>query len=376
MAKFILGAAAFARALAQVVPVIVNNPVVPILENVLLEAEQTKSGWLLRLTCSDLETTLQAVLPVECREEFRLCVPAKRLLDTLKALPDQPVTCSVDIESYRFGLTASRSRYTLAGENAADYPSRPVVKAGAQRYGIAADKLRAALATTLPTVSTDTLRPAMCGVFVEKLAGEIVRLASTDGHRMNQYTLVPGSAEPGFIIPTRPAGLLLPVLEASGSESVQLLIDGNSIRLEDGRWASSVIDDRYPEYQNIIPLRQPNTAIVDRDELLNAFRRLSQFVDGKYRAAVLSFTPSEIHITAENDDEAQDGSETITCTYQGEDLTLGMNCPWAIGQLRLMPQGPLRIGMSTPNRAWVVTADADQPSLLCLCMPVFFNVAA
>ncbi|MGI4873187.1 MAG: DNA polymerase III subunit beta [Janthinobacterium lividum] len=375
MAKFIVSASAFAKALGRVTPALINNPVVPILENVLLECRATAHSHELLLTCSDLETVLQARLPVEAREEWHLCVPGKKLLDTLKALPDQPVTCTVELETCAFGLAAARSRYNLAGENAADYPNRPAA-GEAKPLRLPANELRTALAGVLPTVGTDELRPNMCGVYFEKAGEALVSMASTDGHRLHQYTFLPDSPTDGFIVPRKAAGFLLPLLEASGNEEIELIASNGFAHLADGRWSSRLIDERFPDYRNVIPLHHPNVAVVDRDEMMAAMRRLDRYTNSAYRAARLEFEPNSVRLAANDLDFANDGNEVVDCAYEGEPLAIGFNCPFVLAQLGVLPAGPVRLQMSQPNRAWLATADSEgnSPKLLTLLMSVSLDV--
>ena len=120
--KFIVSSSALLKQLHSINGVVTNNPVVPILENFLFEIEPGK----LTITASDLETSMITELPIEAHEAGRIAAPARILLDTLKNLPDQPVTFTLDEETYTIEISSANGRYKLAGENAADFPRVPV----------------------------------------------------------------------------------------------------------------------------------------------------------------------------------------------------------------------------------------------------------
>ena len=124
--KFIVSSSALLKQLQSINGVVANNPVVPILENFLFDV----TDGLLTITSSDLETSMITEIQVEAKENGRIAAPARILLDTLKNLPDQPVTVTIDEETYTIEISSSNGRYKLSGENATDFPKVPVVKGG------------------------------------------------------------------------------------------------------------------------------------------------------------------------------------------------------------------------------------------------------
>ncbi|MDX5420191.1 MAG: DNA polymerase III subunit beta, partial [Hymenobacteraceae bacterium] len=110
--KFIVSSSALLKQLSSINGVVTNNPVVPILENFLFEINNST----LTITASDLETSMITQLPVEAKENGRIAAPAKILLETLKNLPDQPVTFTIDEETYTIEISSSNGRYKLSGE--------------------------------------------------------------------------------------------------------------------------------------------------------------------------------------------------------------------------------------------------------------------
>ena len=158
--NFIVSSSYLLKNLSSISGVITSNPVVPILENVLFEIE---NGNLL-ITASDLQTSVMVELQVESKENASVAIPAKILIDTLKNLPEQPVTFSIDENNYNIEINSDNGRYKLAGENSADFPKVPEISDG-YSFTVNANTLALAIGNTIFSTSTDELRPAMTGVF-------------------------------------------------------------------------------------------------------------------------------------------------------------------------------------------------------------------
>ena len=142
--RFIVSSAALLKQLSSINGVITTNPVVPILENFLFEISEGK----LKITASDLQTSMITELEVVAYENGSIAVPARILIDTLKNLPEQPVTFSVEEESYSIEINSDNGRYKLAGENATDFPKVPAVTDG-YSVSFSSDTLARAISYTI-----------------------------------------------------------------------------------------------------------------------------------------------------------------------------------------------------------------------------------
>ena len=202
--KFIVSSAALLKELNNINGVITTNPVVPILENFLFEIEEGK----LTITASDLQTSIITELEIEAKDGGSIAVPARILLETLKNLPEQPVTFSIDEETYSIEISSDNGRYKLAGENSTDFPKIPEVTDG-YRVDISTDALSSAIANSIFATSSDELRPAMTGVFIN-LSETNTTFVATDGHRLIRYRRVDvvSEGEHSIIIPRKALNLL------------------------------------------------------------------------------------------------------------------------------------------------------------------------
>ena len=212
--KFIVNSSYLLKQLSNINGVITTNPVVPILENFLFEIDKNR----LTVTASDLQTSMVTELAIESKEKGNIAVPARILLDTLKNLSDQPVTFSVDETTYAIEISSDNGRYKLAGENATDFPKVPSVSHDYSAV-IPSDVLGRAISNTIFATSSDELRPAMTGVYVN-LSEKHVTFVATDGHRLVRYrrTDVKSDAGSAIIIPRKALNLLKATLPGENTE--------------------------------------------------------------------------------------------------------------------------------------------------------------
>ncbi|MBL7852594.1 MAG: DNA polymerase III subunit beta, partial [Cyclobacteriaceae bacterium] len=202
--KFIVNSSYLLKQLSYINGVITANPVVPILENFLFEIDKNR----LTVTASDLQTSMITEITVESKERGNIAVPARILLDTLKNLPDQPVTFSMDESTYSIELSSDNGRYKLSGENATDFPKVPSVSNDFSA-AISSEVLGRAINNTIFATSNDELRPAMTGVYVN-LGDKNTTFVSTDGHRLVRYRRTDVKSDNGstIIIPRKALNLL------------------------------------------------------------------------------------------------------------------------------------------------------------------------
>lgn len=370
--KFIVSSSALLKQLQSINGVVANNPVVPILENFLFDV----TDGLLTITASDLETSMITEIAVEAKENGRIAAPARILLDTLKNLPDQPVTFTIDEETYSIEISSSNGRYKLSGENATDFPKVPLVRGG-NAIEIPSNALARAINKTIFAVSTDELRPAMTGIFVQLSEGNITFVA-TDGHRLLRYRRndVAAGEATSIIIPRKAFNLLKATLPAEPtSVKVEFNTSNAFFSFDNIRMICRLIDERFPDYENVIPKLNPNKLLIDRYDLLSSVKRISIYSNKTTHQVRLKITGSELVISAEDLDFSNEASERLSCQYEGEDMEIGFNAKFLIEMLNNIDADEVNLELSTPNRAGLLMpASTDEnEDILMLVMPVMLN---
>lgn len=370
--KFIVSSSALLKQLSSINGVVTNNPVVPILENFLFEISDST----LTITASDLETSMITQLPVEAKENGRIAAPAKILLETLKNLPDQPVTFTIDEETYTIEISSSNGRYKLSGENATDFPRVPSVQGG-NAIEIPSNVLSRAINKTIFAVSSDELRPAMTGIFVQ-LRSENVTFVATDGHRLLRYrrTDVGTDQEASIIVPRKAFTLLKSTLPSEATAVRMEFNQSNAFFSFDNiRMICRLIDERYPDYENVIPVQNPNKLVIDRTDLLSSVKRISIYSNKTTHQIRLKLSGSELQVSAEDLDFSNEAIERLACQYEGEDMEIGFNAKFLIEMLNNIDSDEITFELSTPNRAGLLMpiVNEEAEDVLMLVMPVMLN---
>ena len=372
--NFIVSSSYLLKNLNSISGVITSNPVVPILENVLFEIE----GGNLLITASDLQTSVMVELQVESKEDGSVAIPAKILIETLKNLPEQPVTFSIDDQNYNIEINSDNGRYKLAGENSADFPKVPGVNDG-YSSDINSEILNSAISNTIFSTSTDELRPAMTGIFF-KLSSTGCTFVSTDGHRLVKYirTDIKGDeVDHDMILPRKSLNLLKSILPTDKSSDIKLDFNASNayFSFENIKMVCRLIDERYPDYDNVIPSDNSNTVTITKSELLGSLKRISIYANKTTNQVRFKITGSEILISAEDLDFSNEANERISCEHDGDDIEIGFNAKFLIEMLSNIESEKVILKLSEPNRAGLLIPEDinDNEDITMLVMPVMLN---
>lgn len=370
--KFIVSSSYLLKQLSAINGVITTNPVVPILENFLFEITDGN----LTVTASDLQTSMITELQVEAKEDGSIAIPAKILLETLRNLPEQPVTFSIDSNTYSIEINSDNGRYKLAGENATDFPKIPTVSDG-YAVNMSSEVLSRAINNTIFATSNDELRPAMTGVFV-KLDETNATFVATDSHRLIRYRRVDVAADMShsMIIPRKALTLLKATLP---SELTNVNVEFNAsnafFNFNQVKMICRLIDERFPDYENVIPLDNNNNVVVKKDELLSSLKRIAIYANKTTHQVRLKITGSELMISAEDLDFSNEANERLSCEHDGEDLEIGFNAKFLVEMLGNIDSDDITLKLSAPNKAGIITPHDkdDEEDILMLVMPVMLN---
>src|SRR6188472_2700049 len=348
--KFIVSSSALLKQLQQINGVIGANTVLPILEDFLFEIDKNK----LTVTATDLETVMRIQLDVEAREPGRVCVPARILMDSLKNLPDQPLTFNID-KNYAIELTSDSGKYKVMGENPDNFPKEPSAD-DTTTFKATSLALITAINKTLFAVSNDDLRPAMTGVFFE-LDKKGMQCVATDAHRLVKYKRVDVSCpkSDNFIVPKKPLTLLKSALPANDDE-ISISYNSNHFFVKHGTTQMScrLIDARFPDYKVVIPADNPYKLVVNKNDFQSALRRVSVFSNKSTNQVALSISGSELQLAAQDVDFSFEGNERMKCQYNGEDLMIAFNAKFLIEMLSAADSDEVTTELSTPTKAGII----------------------
>lgn len=370
--RFIVSTSILLKQLQAISGASSSSTVLPILENFLFEIKEN----LLTISATDLQTSMVTSLPIEAKEDGRVAMPSKILIETLKTLPDQPVAFSVDPATLAIEISAGDGKYKLSGENAEDFPKIPVVE-NASTISMPAPVLAEAINKTIFAVSNDELRPAMAGVLVQ-MEPQSMTFVATDAHKLVRYRRKDLGSETStsLILPKKALSLLKSSLPA---EDVDVSVSYNNTNAFFSFGSIDLIcrlvDERYPDYEAVIPQTNPNVLTLDRSIFLNTLRRVSIFANKSTHQVRLKISGSELHISSEDLDFSNEAHERLSCQFEGDDMEIGFNAKFLIEMLSNLTSDEVIIKMSTPNRAGLLlpsVSDEDE-DILMLVMPVMLN---
>ncbi|MBL7944079.1 MAG: DNA polymerase III subunit beta [Flavobacteriales bacterium] len=371
--KFIVSSSALLKQLQMLSGVLNSSNTLPILDNFLFEIKKKE----LTISASDLETAMTTRMAIEAKDEGTIAIPAKMLLDILKVLPDQPLTFTIDGKTYGIEIASDFGKYKLTGANGDDFPKAPAME-GAKSMTIQSGILAKAINKTLFAAGNDDMRPVMSGVFFE-IQENSVRFVATDAHRLVRYTRkdIGSDTTAAFIVPRKPLNLLR---QALGTLDTQVQVDYNEnnalFTFDHVTLMCRLIEGKYPNYEAVIPKENPNRLTIDRADMLSSIKRVSIFANKTTHQVRLKLGGSELNLSAEDLDFANEANERLTCAYDGEDMEIGFNSKFLGDMLSNLEAENINVEMSQPNRAGILTpADGTEASedLLMLVMPVMLN---
>lgn len=370
--KLIVSSSTLLKNLQKIAGVISTNTVLPILEDFLFDI---KSG-VLTVSATDLETSISTSFEVDAKDDFKIAIPAKILLSTLKELPEQPITMSFDELSFGVELTTDNGKYKLTGENGDDFPKIPLAE-DVQQVGMPAYVLQTGIIKTMFAVSNDELRPAMNGVFVQ-LNENGATFVATDAHKLVKYNRSDIQVEEStsFILPKKALAQLKGIVPSTGTEiKLSFNKDNAFFEIDNIFLVCRLIDQRFPDYNNVIPKENPNILTVQRTDLLGTLRRTTIFSNKTTNQVVLKIAGNTLTISAQDLDFSNEAAEQIGCEYNGEDMEIGFNSKFLIEMLNTLDGADIRMELSTPTRAGILKPNEQVPEedLLMLVMPVMIN---
>ncbi len=366
--KFSSSSVELQKVLGSIGGVIPTRSTLPILENFLFEVSDNR----LHITATDLDTSMSVALQVKNGENGTLAVPAKRLLETVRSLPNTDINFSSQGENNKVLMKTNNGEYRLTGESSENYPAVPKFKPEAEMK-IGSDILSRLITKTSFAVSSDELRPAMMGVLIQIKKNEI-RAVATDGHRLvrlinSSFESTMGDRE--VVIPAKALNLVLK--SADEAESGVSFNDNHAMfSMGSTRLISRMIEEKFPNYESVIPLENDKEMLVDKNQLLASVRRTALYASSATHQVRFSLRKGSVAISAEDIDFGSEARETLPCDYSAEPMEIGFNSSYMIDMLSHIDTDQVQLMFSSPTRASILkpASQRDGENLLMLVMPV------
>ncbi len=351
--------------------VVEKKTTIPVLSNVLIEA----SGDQLQLTATDLELSIQCSCPAEVKTAGAGTLPARRLLDYARLLPDGPIHFKFT-ESHWANLTCGRARTKIAGMSRESFPeiaARPQVAAE-----MPAAVLTRLISRTAFAVSVEESRFALNGAQLV-LTPERVTMVATDGHRLalcEEGGEFGAAANQKALVPKKAMLELLKLLHDGDPEAkVEFSADENHLFFGAGSrlLVSRKLTGNFPDYERVLPAEHPHCVALNRDEFRAAVERVAQFADERSHAIRIAFSPGEVKLHASLSDTGST-EETLPAVYEGPEVQVGFNAHYIMDFLRAVGEGEevLFLFRDSSSAGELRPADGtnDGPSYRYIVMPM------
>ena len=382
--KLIVSKTAIEMAVKNICRVINPKNALPILGDVLCEANQAEKT--LQLTGSDSETWLQATLMLEeCEGEGRFCVSATSLLDALTPLSEQPVTILATTESdNRFTLEHQSGKAYFPIDNADEYPTPQPTGADSQLIEMDAKELATAIQTVGWATANDDLRPVMAGVYFDIMQDKTVVTAS-DGHVLMKYTTREDGSGPvgSFIMPKKVAKLLPQMLDWKEYDSCDVMFTERQATIEQSNWSLTfrLVEGKYPNYESVIPKDSPFWMRADRSQLLNSVRKVSPFTNESSMMLRCTIKDNGLLIVGEDYDFSMGAEDQVLIESNNpQAVTIGLKSSSLLAVLQKIPGMNVEVDYTDPSRAVTIIEAIDEEEkskrkseVLGLLMPMLVN---
>ncbi|MDD2307319.1 MAG: DNA polymerase III subunit beta [Prolixibacteraceae bacterium] len=374
--KFVVSSTELLSHLSAISRVINSKNTLPILDNYLFLLEDNR----LTVTASDLESTLITSLELENTSGTgTIAVPAKRMNDTLKEFPEQPLTFQIDPETFQIDIFSQNGKFSIVGQNGEDFPQQPILNESvASTINVNHSVLLSGINKTLFATADDELRPVMNGIFIE-LTTEDMKFVASDAHKLVRYKRFDAKAEKdaSFILPKKPAAILKSLLPKEDFDVKLEFDDKNAFfTLSNYKLICRLVEGNYPSYNSVIPQNNPNKLVIDRVEFYNTVRRVSVFSNQASNLVRLKLTENQLVVSAQDVDFAISAVERLNCQYEGDDMEIGFKSTFLQEILSNLSVTDVKVELSDPTRAGLLLPaenENEEENVLMLLMPMMIN---
>jgi DNA polymerase-3 subunit beta len=347
--EFTVSKADLVRELSLSQGVVEKKTTIPILSNLLLEAR----GDRLYLTATDLELGLRTSCPARIKKEGAGTIPARKLLDYVRLLPDADITVKFGENNWA-NFTCGRSRTRIAGMSRESFPELPAMPETIAEIPV--KQLSAMIARTMFAISMEESRFTLNGALL-LLGNQTLTMVATDGHRLAfvQRPSENGNAGLAYraLVPRKAMAEITKLADDAGADAkVKFGGDDNHLFFEFGPrlLITRKLTGNFPDYERVLPQDNTHIATLVKDEIKGAIERVAQFADERSRAIRVQFTSGEVKVFS-SALETGESEESVPSQYSGPDLEIGFNAQYLLDFLRAVPQSQVSFGLKDQKSA-------------------------
>ncbi|MGA2966050.1 MAG: DNA polymerase III subunit beta [Terriglobales bacterium] len=357
------------RELTATQGVVERKTTIPILSNYLFEAAGDK----LSLTATDLDLSLRTSCNAKVKKEGACTIPARKLYDYTKLLPDADITIKL-LENHWVSIRCGRSNTKMVGMAKSNFPGLPVFPA-AGAIKIPAVVLRSMIAKTGFAIASEESRYTLNGALMV-LKPESITMVATDGHRLahvertgEKFEGVSGELK--TLIPKKAMDELKTLLD-SDVETVDFAKDDSTLffRVGPRLLTSRQLTGQFPNYEAVLPKDISKSIALHGEELGAAIARVAQFADERSRAVRLRLEKGELKLSASST-ELGESEDSIEVAYDGEPIAIGFNAQYLIDFIKATGSCEVKLELKDSQSAGQLRpAEGDDYKYRYIVMPM------
>ncbi|MEI8134869.1 MAG: DNA polymerase III subunit beta [bacterium] len=369
--KFSANIADLQRMLPKVTAVIPSRSTLAQLENLQLDVKSKR----LSVMGTDLEISVRSGIEVASKTDGAISIPAKRLADIIRSLPEGDLNFNLDKSTKRVTLQTAQGNYTMAAGEQAELPDMSKEFKPEASTTINAGALKKLISTAIFAASSNEFRVAMMGLLFQ-FSPDGTTCVATDGHRLVKISNpdLKTESERDVIVPAKAVNLVAKSFNDADEITISFSATQIEFKTDDTTVLSRLIDEQYPNYEAVIPRENEKVMTVAKSAMLQSLKRVMIFSDQDTHQIRMQLGTNKITITADNAEEGADAKEEIACDYNHDDLVIGFNGKFVEEALSHVDGDDVTLKFSTPTRATIIEpVKQSKEEILMLVMPVRLN---
>jgi DNA polymerase III subunit beta len=340
--------------------VVERKTTIPILSNILCEARGNR----VMITATDLELSINTSCEAKVKKEGAGTIPAKKLLELVRLLPDEEIQFKL-LENHWVQITCDRRNYKLVGMSKENFPALPAFPRALVK--IPAKLLADVIAKTIFAISLEESRYTLNGALLVLKPTSLIMVA-TDGHRLamveSDYKLDGSIPETRVLIPKKAMTEVQRLAAESGEDAMVDFAQDEShlfFRFGGRLLTSRKLTGQFPNYEAVLPRDASKTVVLERGELQDALRRVSQLADQRSHAVKFMLAKEGLEISASSP-EYGEAKEAIEKEFKGDPIAIGFNAQYLLDFLGAAPDGPVSFELKDEQSAGQLRPLADESS--------------
>jgi DNA polymerase-3 subunit beta len=356
--EFSVSKSALLNELSTTQGVVERKTTIPILSNLLVEAK----GDRLNITATDLELSIRTSCDAKVKKEGAGTIPAKKLLELVRLLPEGEIKFKL-LENHWVEIVSEKKKYKLVGMAKENFPALPAMPHTIVQ--ISAPVMESLISKPKFAISMEESRYTLNGGLLI-LKPDTLAMVATDGHRLalaeTDQKLAGLNGEMKVLIPKKAMDEVSKLASSADSDAqIEFAKDESHLFFQVGHrlLISRILTGQFPNYEAVLPRDNNKTVTIERGELCDAVKRVSQLADQRSHAVKLAVSRDGIEISASSP-EYGEAKENIEKDYKGDPISIGFNSTYMLDFLAAAADGPVSIELKDEQSAGQMRPLADE----------------